>query len=113
MTLRFPSSDDIVLGTTVPLLPVPQFRLSPKDQDHHATIFGRTGSGKSKLLQSIFLQHLNKGHGVGLIEPHHDLSFDTLTYLVSRGFFDDEESYDRLIYIDWGSPVPASTLNGT
>ncbi len=103
MTLPFLPSGDIVLGTTASPLPIPQFRLSPKDQGYHATIWGRTGSGKSRLLESVFIQHLSKGHGVGLIEPHHDLSFDTLVYLISRGFFDNEAAFDRLIYLDWGN----------
>lgn len=114
MTLRFPSKDDIVLGTTAAPLPIPQFRLSPKDQAYHGTVWGRTGSGKSRLLQSIFIQHLNKGHGVGLIEPHHDLSFETLTYLISQGFFKDEAAFDKLVYLDWGNGcyVPFNTLDG-
>ncbi len=113
MTIRLPSRDDLVLGTTAPPFPFPQFRLTSKDQAYHATVWGRTGSGKSKLLQSVFLQHLNKGHGVGLLEPHHDLSFDTLTYLVSHGFFrGDEEAYRRLVYLDWGNGayVPFNVL---
>ncbi len=113
MTIPFFDPEDIVLGTTVPILPIPQFRLSPTDQAYHATIWGRTGSGKSKLLQSVFLQHLNKGHGVGLVEPHHDLSFDTLSYLVSHGFFQDDEAYERLVYLDWGNGdfVPFNILS--
>ena len=78
-------------------------RLDHRDQEYHATVWGRTGSGKSKLLQSIFLQHLKKGHGVGLIEPHHDLSFDTLNSLVADGFFRRPDAYERLIYLDWGN----------
>lgn len=118
MSLHLPGlgKDDIVLGTTAPPLPFPQFRLTPADQAYHGTIWGRTGSGKSKLLQSVFLQHLNKGHGVGLLEPHHDLSWDCLTYLVSRGFFRQggEEPFRRLIYLDWGNGcyVPFNVLAG-
>jgi hypothetical protein len=95
-------------------LPFPTFRLNPQDQDYHATIWGRTGSGKSKLLQLTFLQHLLKNHGVGLIEPHHDLSFDTLTYLIGHGYFRDKRAFERLIYLDWGngSYVPFNVLAG-
>ena len=53
---------DIVLGTTRPPLPLPRFRLDQSAQSHHATIWGRTGSGKSKLLQSVFLQHIARSH---------------------------------------------------
>ena len=66
-------------------------------------IVGRTGSGKSRFMQSIFLQHLTKGHGVCLIDPHHDLSFDTLSYLVEEGYFASDKAFDRLIYLDWGN----------
>jgi len=112
LSFRLPSSGDIVLGTTVPPLPFPQLSLSREQQNIHAAIFGRSGSGKSKLLQSIFVQHLNKRRGVGLVEPHHDLSFDTLLYLISRGLFRDEGAFDRLVYIDWGngSYVPFNIL---
>ena len=114
MTVRWPGSHDIVLGTTVPGLPVPQFRLSPENQSFHGTLWGRTGSGKSKLLQSIFVQHLNKGHGIGLLEPHFDLSYDCLTFLISHGFFKDERSFERLTYIDFGNGayVPFNVLAG-
>ena len=113
MSLPF-FSHDITLGLLASPLPWPRFRLKPKDQMHHATIWGRTGSGKSKLLESIFLQHLKKGHGVGLIEPHHDLSFDCLTRLISQGFFRHEAAYDRLVYVDWGNGcyVPFNVLAG-
>ncbi len=106
------SNNDIVLGTTAPPLPFPSFKLAGKDQSVHATVWGRTGSGKSKLLQSVFLQHVAKGNGVGLIEPHHDLSFDCLTSLVGQGFFKREGAFDRLVYLDWGngSYVPFNVL---
>jgi hypothetical protein len=107
--------EDVVLGTMEAgsILRAREFRLTPTDQEHHAVIFGRTGSGKSRMLQSIFVQHLNKNHGVALIEPHHDLSFDTLTYLLKHGFFEKDEAFDRLIYLDWGNGdfVPFNVLN--
>jgi hypothetical protein len=108
----FPHKDDIVIGPTLSPLPYPVFRLTPKDQAYHATIWGRTGSGKSRLLESLFLQYLAKGHGVAIVEPHHDLSFDTLSYLVETGFFRDETGFDRLIYLDWGNDayVPFNIL---
>lgn len=102
---------DIVLGQTIAEKPS-VFRLTPQDQEHHATFWGRTGSGKSKLLQSIFLQHLSKRHGVCILEPHHDLSIDTLSYLVDMGYFKAKDAFDRLIYLDWGNGayVPFNVL---
>jgi hypothetical protein len=124
MSISVTDNDDIVLGTIDSYSPITPFRLSLKDQEYHATIWGRSGSGKSKELEGIFLQHLSKNgrnsrhnnnrRGIGLIEPHHDLSFDILTYLTSRGFFRREESYESLIYLDWGNGayVPSNIIAG-
>jgi hypothetical protein len=109
-----PHREDIILGHRFPPLPYPLYRLRLADQQYHATIWGRTGSGKSRLLQSLFLQHLAKGHGVAIIEPHHDLSFSTLATLIAQGFFRQESAFSRLVYVDWGngSFVPFSVLSG-
>jgi hypothetical protein len=111
------SAGDVVLGSTTRLIstPLTQVRLSKAEQKYHSVIFGRSGSGKSKLLQSVFLQHLQQGKGVGLLEPHHDLSFDCLSSLIGQGFFKDSDSYRKLVYLDWGngSFVPFNVLAGT
>jgi hypothetical protein len=123
MSLQWPSAKDIVLGGTVPppfadlfnhLLPF-QYRLAEKEQAYHAAIFGASGSGKSKLLQSIFLQHLAKGHSIGLIDPHADLALDILKSLIATGYFRNEEAFDRLIFLDFanGAYVPFNVLNHT
>ena len=121
MSLQWPSAQDIVLGGTVPLpfadffnqlLPF-QCRLSEKEQAYRAAIFGASGSGKSKLLQSVFLQHLAKGHGVGVIDPHADLALDILKSLIASGYFRKEDSFNRLIFLDFanGSYVPFNVLS--
>lgn len=110
-----PAPEDIVLGQPLSPYPDPVVRLTPTDQQYHATIWGRTGLGKSRFLQALFLQHLSHGHGVCLIEPHHDLSHDTLAYLVEKGFFRHPDAFDRLVYLDWGngSFVPYNCLAGS
>jgi hypothetical protein len=114
MRFRRTAPQDIVLGTTLPPGRPRAITLSVQEQAYHATIWGRSGSGKSRFLQSLFLQHLNHGHGVCLIDPHHDLSYGTLTALIESGFFGDERAYERLIYLDWGNGwvVPFNVLAG-
>src|SRR5688572_25232737 len=78
-------ASEIILGSTnrwinIPLL---QVRLGREEQRYHAAIFGRSGSGKSRFLQSIWLQHVTRGNGAGLIEPHNDLSKDCLKSLIA------------------------------
>lgn len=107
---RFPylalaSPRDIVLGSTMRWLSFPllQARLSHHEQGYHAAIWGRSGAGKSKLLESLLLQHVALGNGVGVLEPHHDLSHACLTSLIASGFYRRPDAYERVIYIDWGN----------
>ncbi len=44
-----------------------------QDRLKHTYIVGRTGSGKSTLIQNLALQDIEAGLGVGVIDPHGDL----------------------------------------
>jgi type IV secretory pathway TraG/TraD family ATPase VirD4 len=46
-----------------------------KDQDRfsHVYLIGKTGTGKSTLIETMVLQDIRRGHGVALIDPHGDL----------------------------------------
>jgi hypothetical protein len=103
---------DLVLGTRPGTRPGEQipYSLSPTEQAYHALLWGSTGVGKSKLLQSIFLQLVNKGQGVALIDPHADLALGCLGYLAARGYFQREDAFDKLIYVDF-TPTHHLPLN--
>jgi hypothetical protein len=59
------------------------FGISLPDLRQHVYIVGKTGSGKSTLLRNMITQHVETGHGVGLIDPHGDLA-DAILDLVPR-----------------------------
>lgn len=103
---------DIILGSTAHPLPFPRMRLQGKDRSVHASVWGTTGAGKSKLLQSVFTQLASSEGGVGMIEPHHDLSYESLTWLLGNGFFRDRRAFERLVYLDFGNGgyVPFNVL---
>lgn len=46
-----------------------------KDEDRFAHIYmiGKTGTGKSSLLETMALQDLERGRGIALVDPHGDL----------------------------------------
>ena len=46
-----------------------------KDEDRllHLYVIGKTGTGKSTLLENMALQDLERGNGLALIDPHGDL----------------------------------------
>jgi Type IV secretion-system coupling protein DNA-binding domain len=57
-----------------------EFRVLPlifgiKDENRflHVYIIGKTGTGKSTLIETMALQDLERGHGFALIDPHGDL----------------------------------------
>jgi hypothetical protein len=56
------------------------FGISAPDRRQHIYIIGKTGSGKTTLLRNLIVQHLAAGDGVGLIDPHGDLSEELLNH---------------------------------
>ena len=49
------------------------FGIKNEDRFSHAYVIGKTGTGKSTLLESMALQDLQYGNGFALIDPHGDL----------------------------------------
>ncbi len=52
-----------------------------EDRLRHTYVIGKTGVGKSKLLEHAIASDLARGHGVGLIDPHGDLVEEVLMRL--------------------------------
>ena len=48
-------------------------KLSDDDRRRHAYIIGRSGSGKSVLMENMALQDIRNGQGVCVVDPHGDL----------------------------------------
>ncbi len=87
--------------------PLP-FGLSAADARQHLYLIGKTGSGKTTLLRNLIVQHIEAGHGVGLIDPHGDLAEELLRHIPpSRA--------DHLVYFNPGDidfPVGLNLLAG-
>jgi type IV secretory pathway TraG/TraD family ATPase VirD4 len=49
------------------------FGVKREDRFSHVYILGKTGTGKSTLLENMALQDLERGNGFALIDPHGDL----------------------------------------
>mgnify|MGYP001597483328 CR=1 FL=1 len=47
--------------------------ISEDDRRRHTYIIGKTGTGKSQLLEEMALQDIRAGHGVAIVDPHGDL----------------------------------------
>jgi hypothetical protein len=57
------------------------FGLHVADRRHHVYCLGKTGTGKTTLLENLIVQDLQAGRGVGVIDPHGDLAEDLLDHI--------------------------------
>jgi DNA helicase HerA-like ATPase len=69
------------------------FGIKDKDRLGHIYCIGKTGMGKSTLLQKMALSDIQKGKGCGIIDPHGDVA----KYLLERI---PEERKKDLIYVN-------------
>ena len=51
-----------------------RFGIKRPDLLRHVWVLGKTGMGKSTLLETLFVAQMEAGHGAGLIDPHGDLA---------------------------------------
>lgn len=67
------ADDDTLLGTTTRGLDLDApVTLSRDDRRRHLYVIGKTGTGKSTLLQSLILSDLAAGGGLAFLDPHGD-----------------------------------------
>jgi hypothetical protein len=52
--------------------------ISEDDRRRHIYIIGKTGTGKSQLLEEMIIQDIEEGKGVGVIDPHGELIINVL-----------------------------------
>jgi hypothetical protein len=108
-----PSYPKINLGTWVdpfPLLPS-RVVLSPRYVATHKHVIGLTGMGKSKVLESMFLQLFQQGVGVSFIDPHGFSANAILKTLIAQGFFEQDGFEKRLLYIEFTEDGPYLPFN--
>jgi hypothetical protein len=65
-----------------------RFGVKSVDRNRHFYTIGKTGMGKSKLLELMILEDLNHGKGVAVLDPHGDLCEETLKYIPQRRIYD-------------------------
>ena len=57
------------------------FGIKEKDRAGHIYCIGKTGTGKSTLLLNMAIDDIHQGRGIGIIDPHGDLSEAILDYI--------------------------------
>lgn len=83
------------------------FGIKEKDRAGHIYCIGKTGVGKSTLLLNMAISDINSGKGIGIIDPHGDLSETILDYI-------PKERIHEVIYFtgnDTQYPIGFNPLN--
>jgi type IV secretory pathway TraG/TraD family ATPase VirD4 len=74
------------------------FGIKNEDRFLHAYIIGKTGTGKSTLIETMALQDLERGNGFALIDPHGDLVARVAARVPAS-------QRDRVIYLNATDPI--------
>src|ERR1700724_1851732 len=73
------------------------FGIKDEDRFLHVYVIGKTGTGKSTLIETMALQDLERGNGFALIDPHGDLVARIAAQLPAL-------HRDRVIYLNAADP---------
>jgi hypothetical protein len=98
------SQEGLLVGHNVYRGVKKQIRLSDDDRRQHVYIVGKTGTGKSVLLENMMTQDMRAGKGIAFIDPHGDAAEKLL------GMVPQERSED-VIYFDPGNMEYPPGLN--
>jgi len=85
-----------------------RFGIKDKDRLGHIYVIGKTGVGKTTLLENMAISDITRGNGLGIIDPHGDLAEDIIKYIPGWRKKD-------LIYFDATNtehPIAFNPLNG-
>ena len=72
--MQWPPQNITILGQTRGRPPLTKFGIKQQDRLSHIYITGKTGTGKSTLIENMVLQDAEHYHGLCLIDPHGDLA---------------------------------------
>src|SRR5262245_48413091 len=76
------------------------FGINRADRRAHMYIIGKTGTGKSTLLETLIRQDMENGEGLALLDPHGDLVEKVL------GAVPEQRNHDLIFFNvpDWKNP---------
>jgi len=61
-----------------------KFGIKLDDRRRHVYIVGKTGMGKTTLLENMMLNDIYAGHGIGIVDPHGDSAEKIINYIPSN-----------------------------
>ena len=61
-----------------------RFGIKTDDRRRHMYIIGKTGMGKTTMMENMVLNDIYKGHGLGIVDPHGDFAEKIIDFIPSR-----------------------------
>lgn len=58
-----------------------KFGIKRDDRRRHMYLIGKTGMGKSTILENMIVEDIRNGHGVAVVDPHGDLAEKVVEYI--------------------------------
>lgn len=78
------------------------FGIKAKDRTRHVYVIGKTGMGKSTLLENMAIQDIKNGNGLAFIDPHGQTAETLLNYIP------EERAKDVLYFAPFDTDYPVS-----
>ena len=60
-----------------------RFGIKTDDRRRHMYVIGKTGMGKTTIMENMVLSDIYAGHGVGLVDPHGDFAEKIINHIPS------------------------------
>jgi CxxC-x17-CxxC domain-containing protein len=77
------NSDITIIGETNFRNQKVKFGIKPNDRTRHFYVIGKTGTGKTTLLENMAIQDIQKGKGVAIVDPHGEFAEKMLDFIPS------------------------------
>ncbi len=61
-----------------------RFGIKTDDRRRHMYIVGKTGMGKSTMMENMVLDDIYSGHGIGLVDPHGDFAEKIIDFIPAK-----------------------------
>src|SRR3989338_2433803 len=65
-----------------------KFGIKTDDRRRHMYVIGKTGTGKTEMLENMALADIKAGHGLGMIDPHGEFA-EKILELIPESRMDD------------------------
>lgn len=83
-----------------------RFGIKPDDRRRHMYVVGKTGAGKTTMIENMVVQDIRNGHGVAVIDPHGEFADKMLDFV-------GQERIEDVVYFnpaDLQSPIAFNAI---